>query len=101
MGRGFWRKESKMKPYRIIKPTNQNGRLVEINTPLFKQTQFNTEDLIKVRTPIVERDGENYIYRMLLFNGKYYEIVPVKAIHNPNIEGNLQVISLLIDNNIY
>ena len=87
--------------YEIIRPINQNGCLVEINTPLLKQTQFSTKDLIKVRTPIVECDGENYIYRMLLFNGKYYEIVPVKAIHNPNIEGNLQVISLLIDNNIY
>ena len=99
MGRGFWRKESKMKPYRIIKPTNQNGRLVEINTPLFKQTQFNTEDLIKVRTPIVECDGNIYPYRMVLFNGKYYEVVPVKAVYNTKIEGNLQVISLLIDNN--
>ena len=87
--------------YEIIKPINQNGCLVEINTPLVKQTQFSTKDLIKVRTPILERDGNIYPYRIVLFNGKHYEVFPVIAVYNPKIEGNLQVISLLIDNNIY
>ena len=87
--------------YTVIKPTKQNGCLVEINTPLLKQTQFSTKDLIKVRTPIVERDGNIYPYRMVLFNGKHYDVVPVNAVYNAKIEGNLQVISLLIDDNIY
>ena len=85
--------------YEIIRPINQKGCLVEINTPLLKQTQFSTKDLIKVRTPIVECDGNIYPYRMVLFNGKYYEVVPVIAVYNTKIEGNLQVISLLIDTN--
>ena len=85
--------------YTVIKPTKQNGYLCEINTPLLKQTQFSTKDLIKVRTPIVECDGNIYPYRMVLFNGKHYEVAAVNAVYNTKIEGNLQVISLLIDSN--
>lgn len=82
-----------------IKPTKQNGYLVEIDLPIFKQKYFDTEDMHPLHIPI-EYDGETYSSGILLFNGDFCEIVPVKAIYNPDIEGGLLVISLLINNNI-
>ena len=85
--------------YTVIKPTKQNGYLCEINIPNFEQKKIDTEDLHPLHIPI-EYDGESFSSCILLFNGEYYEIVPVKATYNPNIEGGLEVLSLLIDNNL-
>ena len=91
-----------MKPYRIIKPIAQteDGIVVINNTiPEFTNTEFNVNDLLSLHVPI-EYDGEIFCTGVLLFNGDFSEIVPVNAIYNPDIEGRLEVLSLLINNNL-
>ena len=91
-----------MKKYRIIKPVAQTGDgIVVINNtiPEFTNTEFNVNDLLFLHVPI-EYDGEIFGTCVLLFNGDFSEVVPVNAIHNPYIEGGLEVLSLLISNNL-
>ena len=85
--------------YTVIKPTKQNGYLCEINIPNFEQKEIYTEDLHPLHIPI-EYDGESFSSCVLLFNGDHSEVVPVNAIYNPDIEGGLEVLSLLINNNL-
>ena len=91
-----------MKPYRIIKPVAQteDGIVIINNTiPEFTNTEFNVNDLLPLHVPI-EYEGESFSSCVLLFNGDYSEVVPVNAIYNPDIEGRLEVLSLLINNNL-
>ena len=98
MGREFFvAKEKTMKYYKALKQVKQEGRIVHINTECFEDDSFDTLDVNLLHIPI-EYDGETYNCVVPLFNGDFIEFVPVKAIHNPDI-GDLEVISLLIDNN--
>ena len=86
-----------MKYYKALKPVKQEGRIVNINTEYFEDDSFDTLDVNPLHIPI-EYDGETYNCVVPLFNGDFIEFVPVKAIHDPDTR-DLEVISLLIDNN--
>ena len=91
-----------MKPYRITKPVAQteDGIVIINNTiPEFTNTAFNVNDLLPLHVPI-EYEGESFSSCVLLFNGDFSEVVPVNAIYNPYIEGRLEVLGLLINNNL-
>ena len=95
MGREFFvAKEKTMKYYKVLKPVKQERRIVHINTECFEDDSFDTLDVNPLHIPI-EYDGEIYNYVVPLFNGKFIEFVPVKAIHDLKI-GDLKIISLLI-----